>query len=67
MKKPASLEATPNIPFNKQTVEQLNEEKDYWQNKINATGSWGSHLSACQEFIDDINKELTRRNTGMAT
>lgn len=58
MKKPASLSVSPNIPWEDQTIEQLREERDYWQMRVETAAGFASAKAAddfrraCEAWID---------------
>lgn len=58
---PESLATKPNIPLHKQTTDQLKEERDFWQSKINDAPGWGASVSVAAEFRDACTSELLRR------
>ncbi len=60
---PPSLAVTPNIPFSEQTLEQLVQERDYWQAKIDIATGWGAHLASCRENIRACEQWIKRRQT----
>jgi hypothetical protein len=58
---PQSLAVKPNIPFNKQTKEQLFAERDYWQSRLDAATGWGGGVGVASSFVCACNAELKRR------
>lgn len=58
---PETLKASPNIPWRLATLAQLQEERDYWQSKIDAATSWGAAVGQCQEFVDEIQMWIGQR------
>lgn len=58
---PPSLAVVPNIPWSKQTKEQLTAERDYWQVKIDGAKGWGAGLAAANGFRNACQEELNRR------
>lgn len=60
MKKPESLRQVPNIPFEKQTLKQLREERNYWKFQIARSGGPASAIAA-KEFKDACEAEIQRR------
>ena len=60
---PESLAIKPNIPWNKQTLDQLIAERDYWNQKIEAGSPWGASTGCALEFRDACTNEIERRNS----
>jgi hypothetical protein len=57
---PPSLAVKPNIPWEKQTVEQLEAERDYWAQQVAAAPGWAS-ANAADGFRRACDSWLTRR------
>ncbi len=55
---PESLAAKPNIPWSLQTLEQLRQERDYWDRKITLGGAAGF---AAAEFKRECARWIARR------
>jgi len=56
---PPSLAAKPNIPWEEQTLEQLQAEYAYWDDKLMANTEWGAAIgfagnarAACERWIE---------------
>lgn len=58
---PPSLAQVPNIPPSRQTLPQLEMERDYWQAKMDQHEGWGASVGVCAEFRDDCIKWIARR------
>jgi len=63
MELPYSLKTVPNPDHKDLTLEQLIEERQYWNYKITSATGWGASLAAASEFRDDCDRELLRRFT----
>lgn len=59
---PPSLIPSPNIPIQKQTLEELIAERQYWDGQIKKATRWGAALSVSSEFRDECDNELLRRS-----
>jgi hypothetical protein len=59
---PESLAVKPNIPWSKQTVEQLKAERAYWEARINEATGWGASVGVAAEFLKGCDIEIARRN-----
>lgn len=58
---PPSLAAKPNIPFEKQTLDQLIAERDYWAAKVARATGWGAGLKAADDFRRACETWIKRR------
>lgn len=65
MKLPASLSVSPNLKHEDMTLEQLVEERDYWDEKIKVAPSWGASLVVADGFRRDCQKWIDRKTTNM--
>ena len=61
---PPSLAVSPNIPLAEQTLEQLQQERDYWRSMANSATTWGASYAvatdfarACQTWIEIRQKD----------
>jgi len=47
---PPSLAVSPNIPPERQTLDQLQQERDYWLNIADSATNWGAAVGVALEF-----------------
>ena len=59
---PPSLSNIPNIPVERQTLEELHLEAQYWRGQIAGARSWGAAVGAAQEFLEYCEREIRRRS-----
>ena len=59
-KLPPSLAVTPNIPWEKQTIEQLDAERIYWDEKVRTAPGFAS-AKAADDFRRGCETWLKRR------
>ncbi len=57
---PPSLAVTPNIPWEKQTLEQLAAERDYWIESLKRAAGWAS-AKAADDFRGGCEGWIQRR------
>lgn len=50
MSLPPSLAVTPNIPWEAQTLEQLEAERAHWEAEIASATAWGAGVAAADGF-----------------
>jgi hypothetical protein len=61
---PPSLAVVPNIRWDKQTLEQLQAERAYWQATVDAAEGCGAAPIAAIEFRDACDAWIKRREAG---
>ena len=62
MQLPPSLQVSPNIPWERQTVEQLEAELAYWQHEVETAPGFAS-AKAADDFRRGCQAWLNRRRT----
>ena len=46
------------------TLQELLEEKAYWENKISEADCWGAAITAASEFLKDCDRWIKIREEG---
>ena len=63
---PPSLAVVPNIPYERQTLEQLRLEADYWQSKLDDATCWGAAVGAASGFLAGCEAWIRKRERDSA-
>lgn len=60
---PPSLAVVPNIPWEKQTIEELEAEFAWWDEKVKSATMWGASLKAASDFREGCKRWLDKRRS----